>query len=250
MLLRDKVAIVTGGAGGIGRAACRKFGVEGARVVVADIAAESAHRLVEELRESGIEALALETDVSQFEQVESTVAATVERYGRLDIMFNNAGVGLMKPLLDQTPDAFDRVVKVNQYGTFYGIVAAGRAMRDFKIAGTIINTASVYAYLASSGVAGYQASKGAIKIMTQVAALELAPYGIRVVAVAPGAVDTPMMQGYKEMGLEKSIASKHMRKQWITPEQVANVAAWLASDDADGINGSVVMVDDGLAEFK
>lgn len=206
--------------------------------------------IAEEIDAAGGQVLAVPVDVADYHAVDALVDTAVQRFGRLDVMFNNAGIGRMKPLLDHTPEDFDAVVKVNQYGVFYGIRAAGRAMRDLKIAGVIINTASVFAVVASPGVIGYHASKGAIKIMTQAAALELGAYGIRVVAIAPGGVDTPLIQGYKEAGLEQRMARQHMRGALQTPEQIAAAVALLASDDAYAINGSMVMVDDGLAEFK
>ncbi len=114
----------------------------------------------------------------------------------------------------------------------------------------IINTASVFAFMASPGVIGYHASKGAVKMMTQAAALELAPHGIRVVAVAPGGTDTPIIQGYKDAGLTEMMANQQMRRKLQTPESIAEIVAFLTSDAADAINGSVVMTDDGFAEFK
>ena len=123
-------------------------------------------------------------------------------------------------------------------------------VRALQIRGTIINTSSVHGFLGSPLVIGYHAAKGAVKMMTQAAAVELGEYGIRVVGVAPGGVDTPIIQGYKDMGLLERMKRGHMRKEILQPEQIANAVALLASDDADSINGSVVMVDDGFAEFK
>jgi NAD(P)-dependent dehydrogenase (short-subunit alcohol dehydrogenase family) len=142
-------------------------------------------------------------------------------------------------------------VKVNQYGVYYGILAAGRKMRDLSVTGgVIVNTASVFSFLASPGVIGYQAAKGAVKMMTQAAALELAPFGIRVIAVAPGSVNTPIIQGYKDAGLEELMAQAQMRRRLQEPEEIANAVALLVTEEAGAINGSVVMTDDGYAEFK
>lgn len=190
------------------------------------------------------------TDVSDFAQVENAVNQAVATYGNLHIMFNNAGIGALAPLLEHTPEMYDRVVKVNQYGVFYGILAAARKMQELGTAGVIINTASVYAFMASPGVIGYHAAKGAVKMMTQSAALDLARYNIRVVAIAPGGVDTAIIEGYKAAGLGKVLERAQMRRKLLTPEQIANVVAFLASDEADVINGSTVMTDDGNAEFK
>lgn len=250
MFLKDKVAVITGGASGIGRATAHKFAKEGAKVIVADLNAQLGEDTVRSIQEQGGQAAFIQTNVTVFAEVEAAVQFAVDTFGSLDVMFNNAGIGLYKPLLDHEPEDFDKVVKVNQYGVYYGILAAGRKMRDLGRRGTIINTASVFAFMASPGVIGYHAAKGAVKMMTQAAALELARYGIRVVAVAPGGVDTSIIQGYKDMGIADMMAKQQMRRQLQQPEQIANVVALLASDDADAINGSVVMADDGFAAFK
>ncbi|HKS69781.1 MAG TPA: SDR family oxidoreductase [Ktedonobacterales bacterium] len=250
MSTAGRVAVLTGAASGIGRATALKFAAQGTKVVVADINETGGAETVERVREAGGDAVFVRTNVAEFAQVEAAVNAAVERYGRLDVMFNNAGTGVFKPLLEHEPEDYDRVVKVNQYGVYYGILAAGRRMRDLGTPGVIINTASVFGVLASHGVIGYHAAKGAVKMMTQAAALELAPFNIRVVAIAPGGVDTPIIQGYKDAGLDAVLARGQMRGKLLTPEQIADVVVLLASDDADAINGSMVMVDDGYAEFK
>jgi glucose 1-dehydrogenase len=250
MNLSGKVCIVTGGASGIGRATAIKFAIEGACVVVADVNQVEGRVTTEKIQENGGRALFVKTDVTVYSEVERLVQTAVDTFGNLDIMFNNAGIGRYKPLLDHSPEDFDAVVKVNQYGVYYGILAAARKMRELGTAGTIINTASVFAFVASPGVIGYHAAKGAVKMMTQAAALELGEFGIRCLAIAPGGVDTPIIQGYKDMGIADKMARQHMRKQLQKPEQIANVVALLASKEADAINGSVVMVDDGFAEFK
>ena len=199
MKLENKVAVVTGGGSGIGRATALKFVREGARVVIAEYDAEGGRETVRLVEQAGGEAMFVRTNVAEFGEVEAAVERAVEEYGTLDVMFNNAGTGHYAPLLEHEPKDYERVVRVNQFGVYHGILAAGRKMRDSGVAGTIVNTASVYSFYATPGVFGYHAAKGAVKIMTQAAALELAPFGIRVVAVAPGAVDTPIIQGYKDI---------------------------------------------------
>lgn len=250
MMLEGKVAVITGAGSGIGRATALKFAREGARVVAAELDERGGEEVAREIRELGGQAVFVRTDVSEFPQVEAAVERAVGEYGALDVMFNNAGIGHYAPLLEHDPEHYDRVVRVNQYGVYYGILAAGRKMVALRSPGVIINTASVYAFLASPGVIGYHAAKGAVKIMTQAAALELAPYGIRVVAIAPGGVDTPIIQGYKDMGLGDRLARGQMRRRLLTPEQIAGAVVLLATDEADAINGSVVMADDGYAGFK
>ena len=251
MKLEGKVAVITGAGSGIGRATALKFAREGARVVVAEYNEETGKETEDLVRGEGGEALFVQTNVAVFEEVEAAVERAASEFGSLHVMFNNAGTGHYAPLLEHEPGDYDRVVKVNQYGVYYGILAAGRKMRDLGVAGgVIVNTASVFSFLASPGVMGYQAAKGAVKMMTQAAALELAPFGIRVVAVAPGAVDTPIIQGYKDMGMNDRLANAQMRRKIIAPEAIADVVALLCTDEADAINGSVVMADDGNAEFK
>lgn len=255
MRLEGTVAIVTGGASGIGAATARILAREGAAVVVADVNAEGGEAVVRTIADGGGRATFTRVDVADFAQVEGAVRAAVDAHGRLDLMFNNAGIGHFAPLLQHEPAQVERVFRVNQLGVYHGILAAARVMQHQApgasgVRGTIVNTASVHGFLGSKGVIGYHATKGAVRIMTQAAALELGELGIRVVAVAPGGVDTPIIQGYKDMGLEAAMKRQHMRGAILAPEQVGEVVAFLASDAASGINGSTVLVDDGYASFK
>jgi len=248
--LEGRVAIVTGGAGGIGRATALELTTRGAQVMVADVDAELGIRVASEVRDRGGRAHFQAADVSSAEQVTGLVGACLETFGQLDIMFNNAGISGGGPLLEWTPDMFERVVAVNQTGVFYGIQAAARAMRDRGHGGVIINTGSIFGELASWGTIGYQATKAAVAVMTRVAALELAPLGIRVVNVAPGVTDTRMVDGYREIGWIDTMARKHMRGELIRPEAVAQVVAFAASDAASCINGTTLFADDGYSAFK
>ncbi|WP_438433764.1 SDR family NAD(P)-dependent oxidoreductase [Gorillibacterium sp. sgz500922] len=245
-----RVAVITGGASGIGRATAIKFAAKGDRVVVADFNEQDGKETVESIRANGGEALFVKTDVSQYEQVEALIEEAVKAYGRIDVMFNNAGIGRVTPVLDQKLSDYHSVINVNQHGVAYGIIAAGRKMRELGIPGVILNTASVFGFLASPGTFAYHASKGAVIMMTKSAALELSPYGIRVVAVAPGAVDTPIIQGYKDKGMIESMKAKVIGNKLTTPEQVADSVYLLSLPEASAINGSVVMADEGYASFK
>ncbi|KGT38314.1 MAG: SDR family oxidoreductase [Weizmannia coagulans] len=248
--MSGKVAVITGAGSGIGRETSLTFARKGDSVVVADIDEEKGLETVELIKQEGGDAVFAKTDVSKFEEVESLVNQAVEIYGTIDVMFNNAGIGTLGHILSLKIEDYLRVIDVNQHGVAYGIIAAGRKMRELDVKGVIINTASVFGYLASFGTFPYQVAKGAVRMMTQNAALELAQYGIRVVGIAPGSVDTPIIQAYKDAGMTQKMTEQQMRKKLIRPEAIANAVYLLTLEEADVINGSVVMLDDGYASFK
>ncbi|MEC0206543.1 Cyclopentanol dehydrogenase [Paenibacillus sp. GM2FR] len=246
----QRVAVITGGASGIGRQVSLKFARKGDRVVVADYNEAAGQETVDMIKKEGGEATFVQVDVSKQESVEALVDKAVELYGRIDVMHNNAGIGGAGPVLEQNMDLYHRTINVNQHGVAYGIIAAGRKMKELGIKGVIINTASVFGFLASPGTFAYHATKGAVIMMSKSAALELAPYGIRVVAVAPGAVDTPIIQGYKDSGMLDSMKAKVMGGELTQPEVVADTVYLVSLDEAAAITGSVVMADQGYASFK
>jgi NAD(P)-dependent dehydrogenase (short-subunit alcohol dehydrogenase family) len=245
-----RVAVITGGASGIGKQTAIKFASKGDQVVVADFNQQLGEETVAQIIKDGGEAIFVKTDVSNYEEVEALVEKTVATYGRIDVMFNNAGIGRVTPVLDQDLKDYHSVINVNQHGVAHGIIAAGKKMRELGIKGVIINTASVFGFLASPGTFAYHASKGAVIMMTKSAALELSVHGIRVLAVAPGAVDTPIIQGYKDQGMVDEMKSKVMGNKLTLPEQVADTVYLLSLPEASAINGSVVMADEGYASFK
>ena len=246
----QRVAVITGGASGIGRQVSLKFARKGDRVVVADYNEAAGQETVDMIKKEGGEATFVQVDVSKQESVEALVDKAVELYGRIDVMHNNAGIGGAGPVLEQNMDLYHRTINVNQHGVAYGIIAAGRKMKELGIKGVIINTASVFGFLASPGTFAYHATKGAVIMMSKSAALELAPYDIRVVAVAPGAVDTPIIQGYKDSGMLDSMRAKVMGGELTQPEVVADTVYLVSLDEAAAITGSVVMADQGYASFK
>ncbi|MEK5255933.1 MULTISPECIES: SDR family NAD(P)-dependent oxidoreductase [Paenibacillus] len=245
-----RVAVITGGASGIGKQTAIKFASKGDQVVVADFNQQLGEETVAQIIKDGGEAIFVKTDVSKYEEVEALVEKTVTTYGRIDVMFNNAGIGRVTPVLDQDLKDYHSVINVNQHGVAHGIIAAGKKMRELGIKGVIINTASVFGFLASPGTFAYHASKGAVIMMTKSAALEMSVHGIRVLAVAPGAVDTPIIQGYKDQGMVDEMKSKVMGNKLTLPEQVADTVYLLSLPEASAINGSVVMADEGYASFK
>ncbi len=251
MRLAGKVVVVTGGGSGIGRASAREFAREGAKVVVGDINHETGQEVVSEITAEGGDAVFHPVNTADYGQVEALVQRAVDHYGKLDVMFNNAGVGGMQvSVLEMPIEEYHRVVAVDQHGVFYGIRAAGRAMKETG-GGVIINTASVYGFIADRRQFPYHASKGAVVMMTKAAALELAPYGIRVVAIAPGLIDTHIVDGWRDNPAIWDAAQKaQMRRRMGTPEEVAKVVTFLASDDASFLNGHEFFVDDGAASFK
>ncbi|HEX6243416.1 MAG TPA: SDR family oxidoreductase [Polyangiales bacterium] len=248
--LEGRVAIVTGGASGIGRAAALQLAALGARVVVADLDEQRGQDAVRAIEQLGREASFRRTDVALPEEHTALVAHAVAVFGALDVMFNNAGIAAGGPLLEWTAEQYERVIAVNQSGVFFGMQAAARRMREAGRGGVIINTGSVFGELATRHCIGYQAAKAAVEVMTKVAALELARYGIRVVNVAPGVVDTQMVDVYKRAGVIDTMAQKQMRGALIQPEAVARVVAFLATDAAQAVNGTTVFADDGYSAFK
>ncbi|AZN38748.1 SDR family NAD(P)-dependent oxidoreductase [Paenibacillus albus] len=250
MRFTNKVAVITGGGSGIGRDACVKFAQEGSKVVVADFNETTGQETVELIQAEGFEAAFFKCDVGEFEQVEALAQFAEATYGGLDIMFNNAGIAIGAPMLEHTPELYHRVIRINQDGVYYGILAASRVMQKLGNGGVIINTASVMGFLAQQNTFSYNASKAAVVMMSQVAALDLAPYNIRVVGVAPGFAHTNILNPLKERGLENPIAKKHIHGELLQPHQITDTVLFLASDAASGINGTTVKIDDGYTAFK
>lgn len=253
MRFNDQVAIVTGAAGGIGRAAVQRFASEGAKVVAVDLPGSDLDAAVAVAKEAGGEALAVAADVTQAADVAGYVAAATETFGRIDHFFNNAGVeGAIKPLLEYPDEDFDKVIAVNVRGVFLGMkhvapvmVAAGR--------GSIVNMASVAGLGGSPMLIGYVASKHAVVGMTKSAATELGPVGVRVNAVCPSPVETRMMRSL-EQGISPDdpgtvhdlMAARIPLGRYGEPEEIAAVVAFLCSDDARFLNGLVAPVDGGM----
>jgi NAD(P)-dependent dehydrogenase (short-subunit alcohol dehydrogenase family) len=248
MRLNGKVAVVTGASGGIGSEIVRIFVSEGAKVVAADLDGESVARVAAQYEG---QVMARPVDVTDFGQVEAMIDAAVEHFGTLDVVINNAGIGNPKMLLEHDPQAdFDGVTNVNQKGVYHGILAGGRKLVALGKGGVILNTSSIYGTMAAEMTFTYNVSKAAVDMMTKCAALEYAPHGIRVAAVAPGRVDTPMLRQYEALGLWDHIRREQMREEFTQPVEIAQIFAFLAADESNCINGSTVAADDGLLSFK
>ena len=251
-----ETVIVTGGGSGIGRAVARRFGDAGATVIVADVRAEPKDEgestpTHEAIREAGGEAEFAETDVSDPEQVDSLVEGARE-FGGVDVMVNNAGVYRGAPLVDLDTGTFDDVYRTNARGVFAGCRAAARDMLERGDPGPIVNTASISSEVAQTGHAAYDASKGAVMMVTRVAALELARSGIRVNAVAPGPISTAIgSEGsagtgeYAELVDVPEVQKGAPMGRSGTPEETAGAYCFLASEDASYVTGHLLYADGG-----
>lgn len=238
-MLDSKVAIVTGGASGIGRATAAEFIAEGAKVVIADINEDRGTAVAEEL---GCEFV--HTDVSEYDQVEELVESTVQEHGRLDVMVNNAGIGSETSIEEMELEEWHRVVEVDLSGVMHGMKAALPHLDESD--GCIINTASIYGLVGGKGAASYSAAKGGVVNLTQQVAIDYADEGIRVNSVCPGFVDTPMTEDLlKSERFYKFLEANTPMDRPAQPEEIAPVIAFLASEKASYMTGANVPVDGG-----
>jgi 3-oxoacyl-[acyl-carrier protein] reductase len=244
MRLRDRVAIITGAAGGIGRAGALRFAQEGAKVVVADLKEDQADRVAGLIRDQGSEAMAVGVNVAERASVDAMVGRVLEEWGQVDILVNNAGILRDARLVKMTEEEFDSVISVNLKGVFNCTQAAANHMIE-RGYGRIINTTSIVALYGNFGQTNYVAAKAGVIGMTKVWARELGRKGITVNAVAPGFIETEMIAGMPEKiiaGMVEKVAVGRMGH----PEDIANAYLWLASDEASYVNGIVLSVDGGL----
>ena len=244
MRLKDKVAIVTGAGRGIGEATAKKFAVEGAKIVVADINEYDINRVVEEIKAEGGEAIGLVVDVTKRDKVDEMVEKSVEALGSLDIIVNNAGITADSTLLKMTEDQWDRVIQVNLKG-FYNCGQAAAKIMTQQGKGVILNATSVVGLYGNYGQTNYAATKWGVIGMTKTWAKELGKKGVRVNAVAPGFILTPMTEKMPEKVLTM-MADKAPIKRLGTPEDIANAYTYLASDEASFVTGSVLEVTGGI----
>jgi 3-oxoacyl-[acyl-carrier protein] reductase len=244
--LAHKVSIVTGAGGGIGRAIAVRFAAEGARVLAADLREDRAEETAAEIRGAGGEARSWRINVGVPAEPPAMVAAAQSAWGRLDILVNVAGVGLTKSLLTTTPEEWEHVLRVNLTGTFLCSQAAARAMVEQR-RGKIINIASLSAQRGGTGRAAYGASKAGVSILTKVMAVELAPYGITANEIAPGPVNTEMTAVTHDEATRQAYYDLIPMRRYAERDEIADAAVFLASSEADFINGHCLNVDGGFA---
>ena len=242
--LAGKVAVVTGAGSGIGRAAAVRFAAEGAALALNDRDAETVAATVEAIEATGGRVFALAGDVSDAEHVDALVAAAVERYGRLDVMHNNAGYGVPSLVADMTDAELDEVFRVNLYGTMYGTRAALAVMIP-QGSGSIVNTASNAGFASSAKRASYGASKAAVIHLTKSTAVENGRHGIRANAICPGPIETPAFLRFAP-DPDFYAAQIPMRRLGL-PEEVAALAAFLASDESSYVSGTAISIDGAMA---
>lgn len=242
MSFADKVVFVTGAGQGMGRAIVRHFGAAGARVVAADINADAAAAAVAEF---GAHGLALACNVAEPAAVKAAFEAVGERFGRLDVVVNSAGVGAVDAFLDTPDDHWLRVIGVNLTGTFLCCREGARLMQRCGAKGAIINVSSTAA-MTGEGPGHYCASKAGVMGLTRSIARELAAGGIRVNTIVPGPTNTPMMAGIPDEWMQSMVKAIPLGRMG-EPEEIARVAAFLASDDASFITGQNIAVNGGMA---
>lgn len=248
-----KVAVITGAAGDIGRAAARRFASEGASVVLVDLAGSPLEESVAAVERAGGEAHAVTADVTRAAEVEGFVQAATARFGAIDYFFNNAGIeGAVLPLTDYPEDDFDRVMAVNVKGVWLGLKYVGAAMRERGDGGAIVNTSSVAGLGGVRNQIAYGTSKHAVVGITKTAALEFARDGIRVNAVCPAPIETSMMRSIERQSnpddpdqARQRMAGSNPMQRYGEPEEVAALVAYLCSADASFLNGAIVPVDGG-----
>jgi NAD(P)-dependent dehydrogenase (short-subunit alcohol dehydrogenase family) len=250
MKLSGKAAIVTGGANGIGRATALLFAKEGARVTIADLDSSNGEETVRQIRENGGEAFFFKTDVTVSKQVKELIDFTTSQFGSLNIMFNNVGIGNSEVRsVDLSEDEWDRVMDINLKGVYLGIKYSVPELLKAG-GGAIINTSSLLGLKGQKYMSAYNASKAGVVLLTQNAALEYGKFNIRVNGIAPGVIDTKIIDGWKNNERKWPIISRANALGRIgTPDEVANAVLFLASDEASFITGTTLSVDGGGLTF-
>lgn len=243
MRLKNKVAIITGGGGDIGKATAIRFAREGARVVVVDLNEKTACETVNLIRKENGEANCIKTDVTNDHAVQNMIQETIAKYERLDIMFNNAGVNSVeKKLPDVSLEEWKKVMDINITGVFLGMKYA---IPHMKSGGSIINTASIAGIKGQKLVAAYSASKSSVIALTKSTATEFGRKNIRINAIAPGIIETSMVDDWRKTDKWPVLSTANALKRIGQPEEIANAVLFLASDEASFITGETLVIDGG-----
>ena len=242
------VALVTGASYGLGAEIAKTLARDGFDVAVTELEPDYLGNTVAAIEGEGARAIAIELDLRSMESIESTVAETIDTLGRIDVLVNNAGRLLVKPALEITPDEWNQVISVNVTGSFFMAQRVAQHLVDTERPGSIINIASTFTVIGAPNVSAYGISKAAVGGITRHLAVEWAPYGIRVNAVAPGSVKTKIRAEIMAANPERAEANlaKIPMQRWGTPEDMAGAVSYLASPAAAYVNGHVLAVDGGL----
>lgn len=245
MRLKGKVAIVTGGGSGIGEATALTFAKEGARLTVADVVDSAGNNTVEQIRASGGDGIYVHADVTSASEIQSVVRETIDNYGRLDVLFNNAGIAMRLGVAELPEEDWDRCIAINLKGAYLGSKYAIPAMIA-NGGGSIINTASIYGIVGGLNRAAYVASKGGIVNLTRGMALDYANNNIRVNCICPGFTDTPLIKNFVETPTKyKALVDQHPMGRLAKPLDVAYGALYLASDESAFVTGIALPIDGG-----
>lgn len=247
--VEGKVALVTGGASGLGAESARRLAREGARVMLTDLAAEAGQAVADEIIAAGGAAAFLAHDVTDEARWIEVVAETVKRFGRLDVLVNSVGVGGGEPILEATLEGWRRVTGINLDGTFLGVRHAAPVMAAAG-RGSIVNLSSILGKVGFPGAAAYCASKGGVALFTKAVALELAAAGVRVNSVHPGFIETPMVinafrESESENEMRDMVVSRHAMGRLGAPREIADAVVFLASDESSFMTGSELVIDGG-----
>jgi glucose 1-dehydrogenase len=250
VLLENKVMVVTGGNSGIGAAIVRAAAKEGAKVVIDYVAHEDAtEKLIDEIEQAGGEATGVEADISKPDDLHRMMQTAIDTYGRLDVLVNNAGIETRQSLLDSTEEDYDKVMAVNMKSAFFASQAAAKRFIDQGDGGLIINISSVHEDWPMPGNIAYCVSKGGMRMLTRTAGVELGPHGIRMVNVAPGAVDTPInAQTTSNKELLGKLTDAIPLRRVAEPSDIGDVVVFLASGKASYMTSTTVVVDGGIMQ--
>jgi len=243
MRFENKVAVVTGGASGIGEASVRMFAAEGAKIVIADFS-DRGQAVADELNKAGYDALFVKTDVTKEQDVIRMVEQTVDKFGKLDILFANAGIAQDGPADLLSAESWQRTIDINLTGVFLCDKYAIKQMLAQGQGGAIVNCGSIHSHVGKAGVTAYASAKGGVKLLTQTLGADYAAKGIRVNAVCPGYIDTPLIKGRTE-AITEHLIGLHPMGRLGKPEEVAKAVLFLASDDASFVTGTSLLVDGG-----